>query len=108
MVEGFMAIAIQTAGCRLNHRPPNRGAIDADGFLCPDYIIDYVKSGITHGDAEPCGDAEKTPILRSLVPDVDQMLLAHGSRGIALNTATRSLMYSATEGSLPSSEELVP
>ena len=30
-----------------------------------------MKSGITHGDAEPCGDAEKPPILRSLVPDVD-------------------------------------
>ena len=30
-----------------------------------------MKSGITHGDAEPCGDAEKPPILRSLVPDAD-------------------------------------
>jgi hypothetical protein len=34
--------------------------------------------------------------------------IAHGSSGIALKMATRLPRYSATEGSLPSSQELVP
>ena len=71
MVERFMAVAIQPAGCRLDHRLPNRGAVDSHRFFCPNHMIDPIESGVTHGSDKSFRNAKQFPALASLVPDVD-------------------------------------
>jgi hypothetical protein len=66
-----MSVAIQTAGRRFNHAVAHRLPVYLDRFLCPDYVINPMKSGITHGDAESFGNVKKLPVLASLVADVD-------------------------------------
>ena len=75
-----MTIPIQSSSRRLNHRLPHGCAIDPDGFLCPNDVVDEIESGIAHGNAESFGNVEKLPVLASLVPNVDPNAAPGGER----------------------------
>jgi hypothetical protein len=70
-VEGLMTIAIQPAGCRLNHAMTDRLPVHLNGFLGSNHIIDPIEPGVTHGSDKSFRNAEQFPLLATLVPDVD-------------------------------------
>ena len=102
-----MPVTIQPAGRRLNHAVSDRVPVHLNGFFGPNHAIDPIEPGVTHGDAKAFGYAELFSLLTSLVPDVHPDASPRVERN-RLETATRFLMYSATEDSLPSSLVLAP